>query len=70
MTTTAEEPRMSRPNIAARAARWSAEHARRATVAWLLVVVAAVVLGTALGTRTLTDVDHRRVLAVLAYLRA
>jgi hypothetical protein len=23
-----------------------------------------------LGTRTLTDVDHRRVLAVLAYLRA
>jgi uncharacterized membrane protein YdfJ with MMPL/SSD domain len=38
-------------NLAARAAAWSAAHWKTATVGWLVLVVAAVVLGAAAGTK-------------------
>ncbi len=47
-----------RPNLAARAGRWSAAHWKSATLAWLLLVAGAVVLGVSVGTKTLTDVEQ------------
>ncbi len=47
-----------RPNLAARAGRWSAAHWKTATLGWLLLVAGAVVLGVSVGTRTLTDVEQ------------
>jgi uncharacterized membrane protein YdfJ with MMPL/SSD domain len=44
-------------NLAARAGRWSAAHWKTATLGWLILVVAAVVLGTAAGTKQLTSVE-------------
>jgi uncharacterized membrane protein YdfJ with MMPL/SSD domain len=44
-------------NLAARAGRWSAAHWKTATVGWLVLVVAAVALGTAAGTKKLTDAE-------------
>jgi uncharacterized membrane protein YdfJ with MMPL/SSD domain len=43
------------PNIAAAAARWSATHRRRAIGGWLVFVVAAYLVGGAVGQRYLTD---------------
>ncbi len=45
----------ARKNIAARAARWSATHRKVAILGWLVFVVASVLLGGAVGQRTLTD---------------
>jgi putative drug exporter of the RND superfamily len=45
-------------NIAARAGRWSAAHWKSATFGWLLLVVAAVALGSVLGTKKLTDAEQ------------
>jgi len=42
-------------NVAARMGRWSARHRKPAIFGWLAFVVAAVVLGGALGTKQLTD---------------
>ena len=42
-------------NLAARAGRWSAAHWKTATFGWLAFVVAAVALGTIVGTKQLTD---------------
>ena len=42
-------------NVAARMGRWSARHRKIAIFGWLAFVVAAVVLGGALGTKQLTD---------------
>ena len=44
-------------NVAARMGRWSARHRKTAIFGWLAFVVAAVVLGGALGTKQLTDTD-------------
>jgi len=44
-------------NVAARMGRWSAGHRKTAIFGWLAFVVAAVVLGGALGTKQLTDDD-------------
>ena len=44
-------------NIAARAGRWSAAHWKTATAGWLVLVVAAVALGTVVGTKGLTDAE-------------
>jgi RND superfamily putative drug exporter len=44
-----------RDNIAARAGSWSAAHWKTATVGWLVLVVAAVALGSIAGTKGLTD---------------
>jgi RND superfamily putative drug exporter len=44
-------------NIAARAGRWSAAHWKTATVGWIVLVVAAVALGSLAGTKKLTDAE-------------
>ncbi len=44
-------------NVAARMGRWSARHRKTAIFGWLAFVVAAVVIGAALGTKQLTDTD-------------
>ena len=44
-----------RLNLAARAGRWSAAHWKTATFGWIAFVVAAVLLGGAVGTKTLAD---------------
>ena len=49
---------MSRRNLAESAGRWSAAHWKTATFGWLALVVAAVVLGSVAGTRTLTDAEQ------------
>jgi hypothetical protein len=51
--TTARGPR----NLAARMGRWSAAHRKLAVLSWLAFVLAALVLGGAVGTRTLGDAD-------------
>jgi hypothetical protein len=42
-----------KPNLAARAGRWSAAHWKTATFGWLALVAAAVVIGGAIGTKQL-----------------
>jgi RND superfamily putative drug exporter len=42
---------MQRKNLTARAASWSARHRRTAILGWMAFVVAAVVLGSAVGTK-------------------
>ncbi|MFL5944109.1 MAG: MMPL family transporter, partial [Gaiellaceae bacterium] len=44
-------------NIAARMGRWSADHWKTAVFGWLAFVVAAVMLGTVVGTKSLDDAD-------------
>ena len=44
-----------RLNLAARAGRWSAAHWKTATFGWLAFVIAAVVIGGAVGTRQIGD---------------
>ncbi|EIV95257.1 MMPL family transporter [Frankia sp. QA3] len=45
-------------HLAARAARWSVRHRGLAVGGWLLGVVLAIVLGSMIGTHTLTDADY------------
>lgn len=45
-------------NLAARAGRWSAAHWKTATLAWVVFVVLAVVIGKAVGTVKLTDAEQ------------
>ena len=56
-TPTPEETGMRR-NIAARAGHWSATHRRTAILGWLAFVIAATLVGGAIGTKTLTDEDQ------------
>ena len=44
-------------NVAARMGRWSARHRKTAIFGWLALVVAAVVIGGAVGTKQLGDND-------------
>jgi RND superfamily putative drug exporter len=44
-------------NLAARAGRWSAAHWKTATFGWLVLVVAAIAVGSFAGTRPLTDAE-------------
>ena len=46
---------MQRSNLAARAGKWSAQHRRAAILGWLGFVIAAVVLGGALGTKQIAQ---------------
>jgi anti-anti-sigma factor len=46
-----------RPNLAQRAARWSAEHRRAAVLGWLALVIVSVFIGGAVGTKQLADED-------------
>jgi uncharacterized membrane protein YdfJ with MMPL/SSD domain len=45
-------------NLAARAGRWSAQHRKLAIWGWIAFVVAAVVVGGAVGTKTLSDSEQ------------
>jgi RND superfamily putative drug exporter len=45
-------------NLAARAARWSAQHRKKAIFGWLAFVVIAFVVGGAVGTKTLAPEDQ------------
>jgi RND superfamily putative drug exporter len=45
-------------NFAGRAGRWSAAHWKTATFGWVALVLAAVALGMAAGTRKLTDAEN------------
>jgi RND superfamily putative drug exporter len=47
----------SRPNLAQRAARWSAEHRPLAIFGWIALVIACVFIGGAVGTQHLADED-------------
>jgi uncharacterized membrane protein YdfJ with MMPL/SSD domain len=49
---------MNRQNLAARAGHWSAGHWKTATLAWLAFVVAAIAVGTAVGTHKLSDSEQ------------
>ena len=50
---------MSRPrNLAARAGRWSAQHPWKAIVTWFVFVIAAVMIGGAVGTDTISDEEY------------
>ncbi len=51
------QSRKSKPNIAARAARWSAAHRKIAIFGWIAFVVASVVIGGAVGTKNLTAAE-------------
>jgi hypothetical protein len=44
-----------RRNLAARAGRWSAAHWKTATFGWIAFVLAAIVIGGAVGTKQLGD---------------
>ncbi|HEY1596086.1 MAG TPA: MMPL family transporter [Thermoleophilaceae bacterium] len=46
---------MKQPNIAARMGRWSARHWKTAVIGWIVFVVVSVALGSAIGTKKLTD---------------
>jgi anti-anti-sigma factor len=48
---------MPSPNLAQRAARWSAEHRRIAIFGWIALVIACVFIGSAVGTQHLADED-------------
>jgi uncharacterized membrane protein YdfJ with MMPL/SSD domain len=54
--TTRKESAMSL-NVAGRAGRWSASHWKTATFGWIAFVVAAVVIGSVVGTKQLTDTE-------------
>ena len=49
---------MAGTNLAGRAGRWSAAHWKTATFGWIAFGVLAVVLGSAVGTRELTDAEY------------
>jgi hypothetical protein len=44
-----------KPNLAARAGRWSAEHWKTATFGWIALVAVAAILGMTARTNKLTD---------------
>jgi RND superfamily putative drug exporter len=46
---------MKSRNIAARMGRWSASHWKTAVIGWIVFVVASVAIGSAVGTKKLTD---------------
>src|SRR5215470_16197374 len=49
---------MPSPNLAARAASWSAHHRRRTILGWLALVFVAYALGAALGTVLMNSTDQ------------
>ncbi len=46
---------MEPTNLAARMGRWSAHHWKTAVIGWIVFVIASVALGSAIGTKKLTD---------------
>jgi uncharacterized membrane protein YdfJ with MMPL/SSD domain len=51
-------PTNSSRNLAARAGRWSARHPWKAILTWFAFVIAAVVIGGAVGTDTISDEEY------------
>ena len=51
-------PVNNKPNLAARAGRWSTQHRKKAIFGWLVFVVLAVFVGGSVGTNTLTDDNY------------
>src|SRR3954471_19429150 len=49
---------MQSRNLAARAGRWSAAHRKTAIFGWLALVVLSLVIGGAVGTKTIKDEDQ------------
>src|SRR5215212_451224 len=45
-------------NLAARMARWSSKHRKKAFWGWLAFAVLALAIGTALGSKSISDVDN------------
>ena len=45
-------------NIAARAGRWSAQHRKKAVFGWLTFVIASIVIGGMIGTKTLEQDEN------------
>ncbi|HVV58550.1 MAG TPA: MMPL family transporter [Gaiellaceae bacterium] len=45
-------------NLAERAGRWSAAHWKTATIGWIVLVAAAVLIGSAVGTKSLSDAEQ------------
>jgi uncharacterized membrane protein YdfJ with MMPL/SSD domain len=45
-------------NLAARAGRWSARHPWKAIITWFVFVIAAVMIGGAVGTDTISDEEY------------
>ena len=45
-------------NVAARMGRWSASHRKLAIFGWLAFVISAVVIGTAMGQKTLDQQNN------------
>jgi uncharacterized membrane protein YdfJ with MMPL/SSD domain len=45
-------------NLAARAGRWSSQHRKAAVMGWLAFVVAAALIGVAMGTRSMATSDY------------
>jgi uncharacterized membrane protein YdfJ with MMPL/SSD domain len=45
-------------NLAARAGRWSARHRKTAIIGWIVFVIAATMIGGAVGTQTLSDEEY------------
>jgi RND superfamily putative drug exporter len=58
MTSSGREGHEMRPNLAERAARWSARHWKTATFGWLAFVLTAMAVGQAVGTVKLTDTEQ------------
>ncbi len=51
-------PMHTNRNLAARAGRWSAAHWKTATLAWIVLVVLAIVIGRAVGSVALSDSEQ------------
>ena len=47
-----------KPNLAARAAKWSAAHWKTATFGWIAIVAIAAIVGMSVGTNKLTEADQ------------
>ena len=45
-------------NLAARMARWSSRHRKKAFWGWLVFVIAAFAIGNAVGPNLISDVDN------------
>jgi putative drug exporter of the RND superfamily len=56
-TAPAAGPRRARPPVVARIAGWSARHRKTAVLGWLLLVAAALLTGSMLGTKNLPSYD-------------
>jgi hypothetical protein len=58
---------MARRNLAARAARWSAQHRRKAIFGWLAFVLISAVVGLGLGTKEIPSEDLAFVLLLATF---